>query len=64
MAMRPLTLAERDGMVDRLGPDAIARLDSLICAGYVLHALGCERPEDEDVDRVIALADYIRTGDA
>lgn len=64
MTMRPLVQAERDGMVDRLGHEAIARLDSLICAGYVLHALGCERPDDEDVDRVIALADYIRTGGA
>jgi hypothetical protein len=63
MAMRPLDGAERDALFARLGPDAIRRLDALVCAGYALHACGSVDPT-RDVGDWIALATYIATGDA
>lgn len=63
MAMRPLTDTEREAMTEGLGPQAIRRLDALVCAGYALHACGSVDPT-RDVADWIALATYIATGDA
>lgn len=61
MPMRPLDQEERDGMRQRLGPEAIRRLDSLVCAGYVVHACGGEPTERPD--HLVELAEYIRSGE-